>query len=141
MPNISFIQRKPKPLGSEFKSFTDGVLKVMLHMELQEGKIRMAKKAHFRNLGATASCVMRAVDAGRKFSTFNESSFFRTGVHDDEPMPKDPPSDSESSTSSSDSSTADERLSQKPPAVNLDHLSQMAQAEEDQKVSTNVLNV
>ena len=69
MPNILFIQRKPKPLGTEFKCFVDSVLLVLLHLEIQEGKVRMSKKSHFQTLGATASCVLRAVDAGNEFDT------------------------------------------------------------------------
>ena len=64
-----FIQRKPKPLGTEFKCFVDSVLLVLLHLELQEGKVRMSQKSHFQTLGATASCVLRAVDAGKEFDT------------------------------------------------------------------------
>ena len=33
----------------------------------------MSKKGHFRDLGATASCVMRAEDAGKKFSSYIDS--------------------------------------------------------------------
>ena len=74
LPNISFIQRKPKPLGTEFKYFIDSVLSVLLHLEVQEGKVRMSHKSHFKTLGATASCVLRAVDAGKEFDTQSVTS-------------------------------------------------------------------
>ena len=101
----------------------------------------MAKKSHLWNLGAIASCVMRTMDVGQKIFTFNDSSFFRKGVHDDLAMPKEPTLDNKSSTSSSESSTEINGLLQKPPAVNVDHLSQVARAEEDQHVSIEVQNV
>ena len=40
----------------------------------REGK--NVKNRHFRQLGATASCVMQALDAGKNFSSFYNSEFF-----------------------------------------------------------------
>ena len=62
MPHLSFIIRKPEPLGCELKTIADGVSGVMLRLELQEGKIPMSKKAGRRLLGATTSCTMRLVE-------------------------------------------------------------------------------
>ena len=66
-PNISFIARKPEPLGTEFKVANDGVCGMLLWIETQEGKSRMSKKDFYRELGATSSCVMRGVKCGEKF--------------------------------------------------------------------------
>ena len=71
-PNISFIKRKPKPLGTEFKVFVDSITNVMCWLEIQEGKKRMKRKPYFRRLGATASCVRRSVQAGNKFVVRNK---------------------------------------------------------------------
>ena len=44
LPNISYIQRKPEPLGTEFKCIVDGFTGIMLWLEVQEGKERMKSK-------------------------------------------------------------------------------------------------
>ena len=36
LPHISFIMRKPKPLGTEFKCIVDAETGVMKHLEIQE---------------------------------------------------------------------------------------------------------
>ena len=67
MPNLSYIKRKPEPLGTEFKVATDGLSGMMAWIKIQEGKERMAKKTFFLELGATAGCVMRGVKNGEKY--------------------------------------------------------------------------
>ena len=57
------MNRKPEPLGSEFKDIVDGVSGEMVWLELQEGKNRMATKPWQDRLGATAACVLRGVIA------------------------------------------------------------------------------
>ena len=69
MPHLSFIARKPEPLGTEFKNLVDGLTGEMLWMEVQEGKDRMKLKPH-QNLGSTAACVLRGVETTCNFSTF-----------------------------------------------------------------------
>ena len=44
IPNKSFIERKPKPFGSELKSVCEGTFGISMYIELQKGKIRMARK-------------------------------------------------------------------------------------------------
>ena len=41
VPHLSFLIRKPEPLGIEAKCVCDGSSGVMMYVELQEGKIRM----------------------------------------------------------------------------------------------------
>eukprot|EP00951_Prasinocladus_malaysianus_P014339 scaffold108899_cov15-Prasinocladus_malaysianus.AAC.1 len=64
LPNISFIQRKPKPLGTEFKTSCDGHTGVMLHLEIQEGKDPMRLKPHSQELGVTSACSLRVAQGG-----------------------------------------------------------------------------
>jgi hypothetical protein len=59
LPNISYVKRKPKPMGTEFKCAADGRHGLMLFLEIQEGKDAM-RRAQFRNeMGAGAACAMR----------------------------------------------------------------------------------
>ena len=59
MPHVSFLPRKPEPVGAEFKCIADGVSRVMLALEIQEGKDAMKLKQHHDDLGATAACNVR----------------------------------------------------------------------------------
>ena len=56
-------------MGTEFKNIVDGLTGVMLWLEIQEGKTRMALKEHQR-LGSTAACVMRGVQSCEKLPRF-----------------------------------------------------------------------
>ena len=38
LPNLSFVKRKPEPLGTEFKVAMDGLVGKTVSMEIQEGK-------------------------------------------------------------------------------------------------------
>ena len=60
LPNISFILRKPEPLGTELKTVaTKGCNGPILYAEIQEGKEGMTHKPYFVANGATCSCVLR----------------------------------------------------------------------------------
>lgn len=59
MPHLSYIKRKPKPLGCEFKSVCDGSTGVCLFLETQEGKVRMARKMYTDTYPATTACTIR----------------------------------------------------------------------------------
>ena len=65
LPNISFIQRKPEPLGTEFKGGGCAVIRSCKRLEIQEGKIWMKSKQYYSELGATAACTMRLAELGR----------------------------------------------------------------------------
>ena len=72
LPNISYIMRKPQPLGTEFKNIVCGMSGLMLWLEIQEGKDRMRRKEFIR-LRATAACVMRGVnDTSSSYSYIEE---------------------------------------------------------------------
>ena len=138
LPNITYISRKPKPLGTEFKCFVDEITKVMLYLEVQEEKVRMSKKPHFTKLGSTASCVMRSVDAGNKFTAFPDTTKFVPHLHGREPRPKDPPLEDKSTSSTSNSSTKATGLTpveqESPPPP----FTQYSDEEEDKKLSLRV---
>jgi hypothetical protein len=46
---LSFIQRKPRPLGTEFKYTADCDTGIMLHLELQEGAAAQQQKKYNKN--------------------------------------------------------------------------------------------
>ena len=64
LPHTSFIQRKPEPVGTELTTMCDRVSKIMVFMELQEGKAAMALKPFHNDLGATAACTKRMIVIG-----------------------------------------------------------------------------
>ena len=70
LPNLSFIIRKPQPLGTELKNAADGGTGLLVHLEIQEGKDAMhSKEFHgdavgaLGTIGATAACSLRLADA------------------------------------------------------------------------------
>jgi hypothetical protein len=62
IPHLSFIKRKPKPLGLENKCVCDGETGVMLFIEIQEGALRMARKKYERAHQATTACTLRLIE-------------------------------------------------------------------------------
>jgi hypothetical protein len=77
MPNIvSFIKRKPKPLGIEFKTMCDTETGVMKYMEIQEGKDAMRTKPFTDELGVTAGYVARMASACATYATMSGDSWF-----------------------------------------------------------------
>mmetsp|Transcript_4663 Transcript_4663/g.13189 ORF Transcript_4663/g.13189 Transcript_4663/m.13189 type:complete len:256 (-) Transcript_4663:205-972(-) len=48
LPNISFVKRKPKPLGTEWKNLACCVTGIMLFLELQRGQEPMKKMKYYR---------------------------------------------------------------------------------------------
>jgi len=61
LPYLSYVNRKPNPIGSEFKNIVDGLSGERVWLELQEGKNRMASKEYQQELGETTACVLRGV--------------------------------------------------------------------------------
>jgi hypothetical protein len=59
LPNISYILRKPEPLGTEFKTSVCPRLNVMTFMEICEGKYNMRTKPFQKQLGGTTACTVR----------------------------------------------------------------------------------
>eukprot|EP00957_Ditylum_brightwellii_P150071 11429050-Ditylum_brightwellii.AAC.1 len=54
LPHLSFVERKPEPLGTEFKNSACSVIKMLLTMELQRGKADTYRPNN-ENVGATAA--------------------------------------------------------------------------------------
>ena len=63
LPHISYVIRKPEPLGTEFKAAADPATGIMLALEIQEGKQAMDAMRARRGdqLGPSTSCVARLV--------------------------------------------------------------------------------
>ena len=76
LPNISFIKRKPKPLGTEFKTMCDTRTGVMKFMEIQEGKDAMRLKPFAFEFGVTTGCVARMAAACAPGTTMLGDSWF-----------------------------------------------------------------
>ena len=57
-PNLSFVARKPEPLGTNFKVVCDGLSGHMTYLEVQEGKEHI--EIFLEDLGMTSACVARA---------------------------------------------------------------------------------
>ena len=66
LPNISFIQRKPEPLGTEFKNVCCPVTGVCSVLEIQRGKVANPYMKHNKELGATAGCTMRLAEMAQQ---------------------------------------------------------------------------
>jgi hypothetical protein len=63
LPHISFISRKPEPLGTEFKVVCCSVTGIFLFIEVQEGKLPMRTMRHSEAPnGPTVGCVKRLVE-------------------------------------------------------------------------------
>jgi hypothetical protein len=79
LPNISYIQRKPKPLGTELKCVAEAATGMMVHLELQEGKDAMRKARFSPEQGVTAACTIRlcaAVGGSSAPHTYVADSWF-----------------------------------------------------------------
>ena len=58
LPNISFVERKPEPLGTEFKNVCCGITGIMLGLEIQRGKYNEVPLTH-SDLNATNAVSLR----------------------------------------------------------------------------------
>ena len=59
IPNLSYIERKPDPLGAELKVLACAVSGMTLRVELQEGAERHAQQEWFDEYGHTTACQLR----------------------------------------------------------------------------------
>ena len=76
LPNISFIKRKPKPLGTDFKAMCNTETGVMKFVEIQEGKDAMRSEPFAVELGDTSGCVARMSSACATGATMLGDSWF-----------------------------------------------------------------
>ena len=63
LPNLSFINRKPEPLGSEFKATCGTKVGNILKLEVQRGKVGMVNAKYNKKYGATTGCTLRLTEA------------------------------------------------------------------------------
>ena len=61
MPHMSFVPRKPVPLGCELKCAADGTSVVMMYIEVQEGKTRMMRMRFADEYPATVATTLRMI--------------------------------------------------------------------------------
>lgn len=59
LPNLSYIQRKSEPLGTEFKNIVDGMTWTMIWLEIQEGKHWMRHLIYTHDLSGIVACVIK----------------------------------------------------------------------------------
>ena len=69
LPNISYIIRKPEPLGTEFKTVCCPITGVMTYMEIQRGKEGMKNTRLQGTLGATTACTIRCSEGAHQGGT------------------------------------------------------------------------
>jgi hypothetical protein len=86
LPHLSFIKRKPQPLGTELKSVCEGTFGMCVHIEIQKGKVRMAQKQWARTYGATTGCTIRLLDM-LKLSELGDPSPKKRCVYADSCLP------------------------------------------------------
>ena len=62
LPHITFLLRKPKPLGTELKNVACSKTGIILFLEIQRGKEGMRQAKYSREHGGTTACTMRLVE-------------------------------------------------------------------------------
>ena len=76
LAHISFIDRKPKPMGTEFKCVADGHHGLMLYLEIQEGAAAMALKRYRDEVApASATGIRMALGATGRLYAHREGRF------------------------------------------------------------------
>jgi hypothetical protein len=67
LPNLSWIPRKPEPLGAEFKAICCAITAIMLWIELQRGREGMRASDYAAASGVTAACTMRGARDSKRY--------------------------------------------------------------------------
>lgn len=78
LPHLSYIFRKPEPLGTEFKVTACAETRILLHLELQRGSKAMGCYKYQNEYKATAACVLRMseeTERRRNKSDINQEHF------------------------------------------------------------------
>ena len=63
LPHLSYIFRKPEPLGTDFKTVDCSVTGALLFIEVKRGKEGMKDSRYQQNIGATAACTKWMMEA------------------------------------------------------------------------------
>ena len=66
LDNISFLPRKPKPMGTELKAACGAMTRIVTWIEIQEGQDRMRKKKFATEIGVQGSVVARLAEEGSR---------------------------------------------------------------------------
>jgi hypothetical protein len=72
LPNLSFIPRKPEPLGAEFKAICCAVTAMMIWIELQRGRDAMRAAEFAATSGVTAACTMRGARDSKRYVGYGD---------------------------------------------------------------------
>ena len=62
LPHLSYIFRKPEPLGTKFKTVVCSVTGALLFIEVQRGKEGMKDSRYQKELGSTAACTNQMME-------------------------------------------------------------------------------
>ena len=62
LPHLSYIFRKPEPLGTEFKTVACYAIGALLFIEVQRGKEGMKDSCYQQELGSTAAYTQRTME-------------------------------------------------------------------------------
>jgi hypothetical protein len=81
LPNLSFIPRKPEPLGAEFKAVCCAATSVMVWIEPQRGRDAMRAAEFGAGSGVTAACTMRGARDSKRYVRFGDDE----GPDEDDP--------------------------------------------------------
>ena len=74
LPNISYIARKPKPLGTEFKVIADATTGCFVGIEVQRGKDSMLEQKYVKKIkGKTTACAICLVEKTKKITYCDNS--------------------------------------------------------------------
>ena len=65
LPHLSYIFRKPEPLGTEFKTVACSVTGALIFIEVQREKEGMKNSRYQKELGATAAYTKRMMEGKR----------------------------------------------------------------------------
>ena len=68
LPHLSYILRKPEPLGTEFKTVSCSATGDLIFIESQRGKEGMNHIKYQKELGSTTSCTKRMMEATKGLS-------------------------------------------------------------------------
>mgnify|MGYP003472404223 CR=1 FL=1 len=59
LPHVTKIARKPEGVGTEYRTLSCGETKIMLQLEIQEGKVSMQGKEYAKDSGSSTSSLLR----------------------------------------------------------------------------------
>ncbi len=77
IPHLSLVERKPIPLGTELKCVCEGTFGICCFLEIQTGKVSMARKKWCMQYKATTACTVsqRTFERNLKRCVFADSWF------------------------------------------------------------------